>query len=89
MGIIAWIVLGALAGWIASMIMKTDANQGAIGNIVVGIVGAFLGGMVMDLFGKSGVTGFNLYSMIVAIVGACIALGIYRAISGRSHHSAV
>jgi len=89
MGIIAWIVLGALAGWIASMIMGTDARQGAFANIVVGIVGAFLGGLVMGLFGKSGVTGFNFYSVIVAIVGACIALGIYRAVTGSSHHSAI
>ena len=89
MGILAWIILGALAGWIGSMIMGTDAEQGAVGNIVVGIIGAFLGGMVMGLFGKSGVTGFNLYSVIVAIVGACIALGVYRAISGRGHHSAI
>jgi len=85
MGIIAWIVLGALAGWIASMIMGTDAQQGAFMNIVVGIIGAFLGGFVMSLFGQSGVSGFNLYSVIVAIVGACIALGIYRAVAGGRH----
>lgn len=89
MGIIAWIILGALAGWIASMIMGTDARQGALANIIVGIIGAFLGGMVMGLFGKSGVTGFNLYSVIVSIVGACIALAIYRAVAGRGRHSAV
>lgn len=89
MGIIAWIVFGALAGWIASMIMGTDARQGAFANIVVGIVGAFLGGMIMGLFGKTGVTGFNLYSAIVAIIGACVALGIYRALSGRGHSSVV
>lgn len=89
MGIIAWIVLGALAGWIASMIMGTDARQGAFANIIVGIIGAFLGGMVMGLFGKTGVTGFNLYSVIVSIVGACIALGIFRAVTSRSHHSAI
>jgi len=89
MGIIAWIVLGALAGWIASMIMSTDAEQGAIGNIIVGIIGAFIGGWVMNLLGKSGVNGFNLYSVVVAIVGACIALGIYRALTGRGHHSSI
>ena len=87
MGIITWIILGALAGWIASMIMGTDARQGALANIIVGIVGAFLGGLVMSLFGKEGVSGFNLYSVIVAIIGACIALGIYRAVSGRSHNA--
>jgi len=85
MGIIAWIVFGALVGWIASLIMGTDARQGAFANILVGILGAFLGGFIMGLFGKSGVSGFNLYSVIVAIVGACVTLGIYRAFSGRAH----
>ena len=87
MGIIAWIIFGALVGWIASKIMSTDAEQGALANIIVGIIGAFLGGLLMQLFGQSGVNGFNLYSVIVAIVGACIALAIYRAISGRNHYS--
>jgi uncharacterized membrane protein YeaQ/YmgE (transglycosylase-associated protein family) len=79
MGIIAWIILGALAGWVASMIMGTDGNQGAIGNIVVGIIGAF--------FGEAGVTGFNIRSFLVALLGSVIALIIYRALFGRSHHS--
>lgn len=82
MGIIAWIILGALAGWIASMVMKTDAQQGAIGNIIVGIIGAFIGGFVMSLFGQSGVSGFNIYSVIVAIVGACLTIAIYKAVTG-------
>ena len=85
MNILAWIVFGALAGWIASMIVGTDAEQGAVGNIIVGIIGAFVGGMVAGLFGKSGVTGFNIYSMIVAVVGACIALAVYKAFTGRTH----
>jgi uncharacterized membrane protein YeaQ/YmgE (transglycosylase-associated protein family) len=85
MGIIAWIILGALAGWISSMIMGTDGSQGAFGNVIVGIIGAFVGGLVMGLFGKNGVTGLNLYSVIVSIVGACIALAVYRSFSGRSH----
>lgn len=83
MGFIAWIILGALAGWIASMIMRTDAEQGAIGNIIVGIVGAVIGGFLMQLFGASGVSGFNLYSLIVAIGGAVVLLAIYRALTGR------
>lgn len=84
MGIIAWIILGALAGWIASIIMKTDAEQGAFANIIVGIVGALIGGFIMQLFGASGVTGFSLYSLIVAIGGAVVLLAAYRAISGRA-----
>jgi uncharacterized membrane protein YeaQ/YmgE (transglycosylase-associated protein family) len=80
MGIILWIILGALAGWIASLIMKTDAQQGAIGNIMIGIIGALIGGFVMSLIGSTGVTGFNLYSLLVAILGAIILIWIIRAI---------
>lgn len=76
MGIILWIVFGALAGWIASMIMKTDAQQGAVGNIIVGVVGAVIGGYLMSTFGQTGVTGFNVYSLLVAVVGAVILLAI-------------
>ncbi len=83
MGIIAWVILGALAGWIASMIMKTDAEQGAIANIVVGIVGAVLGGFLVGLLGGSDVTGFNLYSLLVAVFGAVVLLFFYKAITGR------
>ncbi len=79
MGIILWIVLGALAGWIASIIMKNNAQQGAVGNIVVGIIGAIVGGWVMTFFGQAGVTGFNIYSLIVAIIGAVILLAIVNA----------
>jgi len=80
MGILLWIIFGALAGWIASMIMKTDAQQGALGNILVGIVGALIGGFVMSSLGSTGVTGFNLYSLLVAILGAVILIAILRAI---------
>ena len=83
MGIIGWIVLGGLAGWVASMIAGTDARQGLLGNILVGIVGAFIGGFVMSLFGAQGVTGFNIWSFVVALVGAVIALFIWKAIAGR------
>jgi uncharacterized membrane protein YeaQ/YmgE (transglycosylase-associated protein family) len=84
MSIIIWIVLGALAGWIASIIMKTDAQQGPIMNIVVGIIGAILGGFVMNMLGQSGVSGFNLYSIVVSIVGAIILIAIVRAVRGGS-----
>ena len=72
---LVWIIFGALAGWIASMIMGKNAQMGALANIVVGIVGAVIGGFLMtNVFGASGVTGFNLPSMLVAIVGAVILL---------------
>src|SRR5215211_1283411 len=72
--ILVWILLGALAGWIASMIMGRNAQMGALANIVVGIVGALIGGFLMNAFGAPGVTGFNLYSIIVAILGAVVLL---------------
>lgn len=83
MEIIVWLVFGGLAGWIASMVMGTDAQQGILGNIVVGIVGAFLGGFIMNMFGASGTTGFNFYSFFVAILGAVVLLWIYKAVT---HH---
>jgi uncharacterized membrane protein YeaQ/YmgE (transglycosylase-associated protein family) len=79
MTILLWILLGALAGWIASTIMRTNASQGVLGDIVVGIIGAVLGGLVMSLFGQPGVSGFNLYSIVVAVLGAVILLWITRA----------
>lgn len=84
MGLLAWIILGALAGWIASLLMGTDAQQGAFANIVVGIIGAIVGGLIMEMFGASGVTGFSLYSLLVAIGGAVLLIAAYRAISNRA-----
>lgn len=78
MGIILWIVFGALAGWIASMFMKTDASQGTMMDIIMGIVGAMVGGFVMNFFGQAGVTGFNFYSLTVAVIGAIIVIYIGR-----------
>jgi uncharacterized membrane protein YeaQ/YmgE (transglycosylase-associated protein family) len=80
MGIILWIIFGALVGWIASIIMKTDAQQGAILNVIVGIVGAVLGGYIMNFFGQTGTTGFNLYSLLIALVGAVVLIGLVQAI---------
>ena len=81
MGILAWIVFGALAGWIASMIAGTNDEQGAIGNILVGIAGAVIGGWIMSVFGKSGVSGFDLRSFLVAVAGAVAVLFIYKSLS--------
>jgi len=72
---LVWIIFGALAGWIASMIMGKNAQMGALANIVVGIVGALIGGFLMtNVFGAQGVTGFNITSLIVAIIGAVVLL---------------
>ncbi|MEK7582836.1 MAG: GlsB/YeaQ/YmgE family stress response membrane protein [Patescibacteria group bacterium] len=81
MNILLWIVFGALVGWIASKVMHTDAQQGLVMNVVVGIIGAFLGGWIFQSFGSSGaVTGFNLYSFIVALVGAIVLIWIVKMI---------
>jgi uncharacterized membrane protein YeaQ/YmgE (transglycosylase-associated protein family) len=82
MGILLWIIFGALTGWIASLIMGTDAQQGSLLNIVVGIIGAMIGGFVFQTFGATGVTGFNLYSLMVAIIGAIVLLAIVRLVRG-------
>jgi uncharacterized membrane protein YeaQ/YmgE (transglycosylase-associated protein family) len=78
MGIIAFLVLGGIAGWVASLIMGTDASQGVVMNIVVGVIGALIGGLLFNAFGNAGVTGFNLYSLIVATLGAIIGLYVVR-----------
>lgn len=72
--IILWIILGGVAGWIASMLMKRDAQMGAAANIVVGIVGAVLGGFLFNLVGVTGDTGFNLWTLFVAIIGSVVLL---------------
>lgn len=87
MNILVWIIFGALAGWIASMVMNTNGDQGAIGNIIVGIVGAMIGGFIARQFGEPGVTGFNLGSLIVAILGAIILLFIIGIFSGSRNNS--
>lgn len=90
--ILAWIIMGALVGWIASMIAGTNARQGALGNIVVGILGAFLGGLVMHLFGGAGASASNAFSwqsFFVALLGAVILLFAYRAFSHRGGHTTV
>ena len=85
MGIISWIIFGGLAGWIASKIMGTDAQQGILLNVIVGIIGAFLGGFVANLLGLG--AGFNnffdIWSWIIAIVGACLLLFLMSLLTGR------
>jgi uncharacterized membrane protein YeaQ/YmgE (transglycosylase-associated protein family) len=77
--IVTWIVLGALAGWIASMLTGTDARVNGVMNVVVGIIGAFIGGLVLQLLGAGAPTGFNLASLLTAILGAVILLSLVRA----------
>jgi uncharacterized membrane protein YeaQ/YmgE (transglycosylase-associated protein family) len=79
MSILGWIILGLIAGFIASKIVNKQ-GQGFFLDIVLGIVGALVGGWLFELIGHAGVTGFNLYSMFVAIIGAVVVLVVYHAI---------
>ena len=80
MGIFIWIVFGGLVGWVASLLMHTDSQQGILLNVIVGIVGAVIGGWIMTFFGQSGVSGFNLYSFIVALIGAIVLIYVVKAL---------
>lgn len=82
-GFLGWIILGGLAGWIASKIMKTDAQMGILMNIVVGIVGALLGGWVLSLFGVNVAGGGLIFSMLTAIGGAVLLLFLVGLVTGR------
>ena len=84
MGVLAWIIFGALAGWVASILAGTDRQQGCLLNIVVGVVGAFVGGLLYQLLtGGSFDFNFNLSSFIVAVIGAVVVLFLWRALAGR------
>jgi uncharacterized membrane protein YeaQ/YmgE (transglycosylase-associated protein family) len=82
MGIISWIILGLIAGFIGSKIVNRE-GQGFWLDIALGIVGALVGGFLFDAFGATGVTGLNIWSMIVAVVGSIVVLLIYNAAMGR------
>jgi len=78
MGIILWIVIGGIAGWLASMIMRTNSTQGPLQDIILGVLGALVGGFLFGLVGQPGFTGFNLYSLVVATLGAAILIWLGR-----------
>ena len=79
MSIIGWIILGLVAGFIASKIVNKE-GEGFLLDIVLGVIGAVVGGWLFGFFGATGVTEFNLYSMFVAIVGAIIVLVVYHVV---------
>lgn len=81
MGIIAWLVLGLIAGFIASKLVNKQ-GEGLILDMVLGIIGAIVGGFIFNAFGTVGVTGFNIYSLLVAIIGAVVVLVLYHALVG-------
>jgi uncharacterized membrane protein YeaQ/YmgE (transglycosylase-associated protein family) len=82
MSILGWLVLGLIAGFIASKIVN-HSGAGILMDIVLGVVGAFVGGWLFTTFGGMPVTGFNIYSMFVAVIGAVVVLVLYHAIAGR------
>ncbi len=80
--IITWIIFGLIAGFIASKLVN-NSGEGFILDTILGIVGAVVGGYIFHAFGASGVTGFDLYSLLVAVVGAVVLLVVYHALFGR------
>jgi uncharacterized membrane protein YeaQ/YmgE (transglycosylase-associated protein family) len=82
MSIIAWIILGLIAGFIASKLVN-HSGEGALLDIVLGVVGAFVGGFLFNMLGAGGVNGFNIWSLFVAVIGAVVMLGIKHAVTGR------
>jgi uncharacterized membrane protein YeaQ/YmgE (transglycosylase-associated protein family) len=85
MGIISWLVVGAIAGYLAGLLVKGDESFGLIGHIVLGIVGAIVGGFIAGaLTGGDYITGINVTTIVVAVIGAVIAVVVWNAISGRT-----
>jgi uncharacterized membrane protein YeaQ/YmgE (transglycosylase-associated protein family) len=82
MSIIGWLILGLIAGFVASRIVNAQ-GQGIVLDIVLGIIGALVGGFIFDAAGGVGVTGFNAWSLLVAIIGSVIVLVLYHALTGR------
>ncbi|RJG45473.1 MULTISPECIES: GlsB/YeaQ/YmgE family stress response membrane protein [unclassified Mesorhizobium] len=83
MSVIAWIILGLIAGFLGSKIVN-KSGQGMLMDIVLGIVGAVVGGVIFNFFGAAGVTGLNIYSLIVSVIGAIVVLWLYHTLAGRS-----
>ena len=84
MGILGWLIIGAIAGWIASLITGNDKKMGTGKNILFGVIGGFVGGLIMNLLGGYGVTGFNLWSLFVATIGAIILLWIVNIVKRKT-----
>ena len=83
MGILSWIVVGIIGGWLGRMVVKGEGPGGILGDLIIGVVGAVIGGWIWNWFGHVGATGINIPSIIVAFVGSVVLLLIVRALSGR------
>lgn len=79
--LLTWIIVGGIAGWLASLVVR-GTGLGILGDIIVGIIGGFIGGLLLSLIGGAGFTGFNLWSLIVAFIGGVVLLLIVRAFNG-------
>lgn len=82
MGLISWLIVGLISGYLASLIVNRS-GEGMIRDIILGIVGAFIGGWIFTAMGSEGVNGFNIRSILVAVVGAVVLLVVYHAVAGR------
>lgn len=86
-GFLGALIIGGLAGWVASMIMKTNGSMGILMNIVVGVVGAVIGNFLLPVFGVDGTTGFSIWSFVVALIGALVLLFVVKLFTGKSRTS--
>lgn len=82
MSIVAWVILGLIAGFVGSKIVN-KSGQGFLMDVALGVIGAVVGGFIFNFFGQAGVTGLNIYSLIVAVVGSVVVLWVYHAVAGR------
>ncbi|MBC7764633.1 GlsB/YeaQ/YmgE family stress response membrane protein [Microbacteriaceae bacterium] len=87
-GFLGALIIGGLAGWVASMIMKTDGSMGLLMNIVVGVVGAVIGNALLPMLGVNGTSGFSIWSFVVALVGAVVLLFVVKLFTGNRSHQA-
>lgn len=85
-GFLGALIIGGLAGWVASMIMKTDGSMGILLNIVVGVVGAIIGNALLPLLGVDGTSGFSIWSFVVALLGAMLLLFVVKLFTGKRSH---
>ena len=83
MSILAWIIVGIIAGWLAKVVVPGEGPGGIIGDFVVGVIGAIIGGWLFNSFGHAGVTGLNVGSILVAFIGGVVLLWILRLVTGR------
>ena len=83
MGLISWLIIGLIAGVLAKLVMPGEDPGGFLATIFIGMLGAFVGGLIVGVFGGTGVTGINIWSILVAALGALVLLALFRLVTGR------